>query len=164
MTATHHNGGLHSGLIAFPPSVMALLLLTACAALTPPPLPAPAYVSATEACRNLINMPESYARCAGIVNEGNSIKRDMHQNAVLQSNRDAAAMVTASPPFVPPMTWPNPSTSPLPNAPSYMAAPIGDPCAMMSCPRAAPPPVQYVPVAPGDPLNAGLNSYGYPTR
>jgi hypothetical protein len=35
---------------------------------------------------------------------------------------------------------------------------------MMSCPHPSPPPVRYVPVAPGDPLNAGLNSSGYPTR
>jgi len=49
-------------------------------------------------------------------------------------------------------------------APSASPTPVADPCAMMSCPQATPPAVQYVPVAPGDPLNAGLKSSGYPTR
>jgi len=92
----------------------------------------------------------------------------------------AAAQVIASSNAT--IVAPNPaSSSPAPTAPPGPIAsrvpsvpmpppppgptPVADPCTMMSCqPSADAPTVRYVPVVPGDPLNVGLNSSGFPTR
>lgn len=41
---------------------------------------------------------------------------------------------------------------------------MGDTCQYMSCPAPPAPPKTYIPVSPGDPLNAGLDSSGKPTN
>jgi len=53
--------------------------------------------------------------------------------------------------------------SPPPPPPSATPL-IGNPCQYMSCPAPASPPTHYIPVTPGDPLNAGLDANGNPTQ
>lgn len=81
-------------------------------------------------------------------------------NASIRQHYEPSAPVEIAAPYTAPTTH----APRQPYMPSPMPTAITDPCAMMSCPRPASPVVRYVPVAPGDPLNAGLNSAGYPTR
>jgi hypothetical protein len=51
-----------------------------------------------------------------------------------------------------------------PPAPPSRSTTLGDPCQYMSCPPSPAPPTTYIPVSPGDPANAGLDSSGNPTK
>jgi len=91
-------------------------------------------------------------------------RRNAELDAAIDSLAAAQATINANPPqsfMLPPVRFSPQSMMPPPASPPM---PVPDICSMMSCPRAAVPSVQYVPVSPGDPLNAGLNSVGYPTR
>lgn len=162
MVATHKIGWPCPQPTALLIAAAPLLLLAACA-IPPPPPPAP-YLNAADECGRRNLSPEAYRNCADVIEMGNGIRRDMEDNAAIQQEHAAARLLSQPAPYVPPMVYAPPPYEPPPGMPPPMSAPVSDVCSMMSCPHAAPPPVQYVPIAPGDPLNAGLNSYGYPNR
>jgi len=134
---------------------------------------------ANEICGQYQKVAVPKSQRLGVVLPGGSIAEIIFAcDTIAETSNDApspladATFVYSPPPMPPqPVASPAPVLPPVPHIQAPSAAsmtvpptPVADPCSMMSCAPANPPPVRYVPVAPGNPLNAGLNAQGYPTQ